>query len=681
MKPEIVIALIAKLVDEKLQQQLPTVVRGERGLRGPQGERGETGAPGRDGRDFSIEDHGPAIQRWIKESAKTLADLTPEEIELLRGPQGTPGRDGRPGRDFDMEEHAEVIQKWIKDSALKFSDLTEKERDSLRGASGADGKDEHAEEIRAMVEAATPKFEDFTPEQIEALRGPKGRDGRDGRGFDFEAHADEISAAIFEQIRNLAPDLKLKFSDLSDEERESLRGPPGPRGRAGKSFVLEEHREFFENLKLRFSDLTAEEKESLRLRFADLTDEERESLSLRFHHLTEDQVAELRGPRGLRGQRGRPGDRGERGEKGDRGEQGPPGPRGLQGMPGLTGLRGSPGQNGQDGRDGIDGKDAPRIIDVSVEQSKTRFEIVFKFDDGKILRTNPVKIPGGGIAYINNIIGASGSGSGGTGADGKSAYEIWIEAGNTGTVQDFLDSLVGPQGPAGPAGADGADGADGAPGPQGPAGADGADGADGAPGSQYLFGSGVPSNALGVDGDIYQDTDTEDQYKKIAGSWVFQNTIASGGGGGGGLQVLENVPCDASVYVGAAVRMAVSNVVPVMMSDWTTLAELSSLDITTYDAAAVNALADAFANSNVIGLVESKPTSTTCNIRIAGLTAANYFGLSVFDEYYLSSTQPGRIVTLAEAPVNPGEVLVRIGQPYSSTRLLYQRGDRIVRGA
>ncbi len=29
---------------------------------------------------------------------------------------------------------------------------------------------------------------------------------------------------------------------------------------------------------------------------------------------------------------------------------------------------------------------------------------------------------------------------------GKSAYEIWIDAGNTGTVEDFLDSLIGPKG-------------------------------------------------------------------------------------------------------------------------------------------------------------------------------------------------------------------------------------------
>lgn len=35
-----------------------------------------------------------------------------------------------------------------------------------------------------------------------------------------------------------------------------------------------------------------------------------------------------------------------------------------------------------------------------------------------------------------------GSGGGGNGAPGKSAYEIWLDQGNTGTEQDFLDSLV-----------------------------------------------------------------------------------------------------------------------------------------------------------------------------------------------------------------------------------------------
>ncbi len=47
---------------------------------------------------------------------------------------------------------------------------------------------------------------------------------------------------------------------------------------------------------------------------------------------------------------------------------------------------------------------------------------------------------------------------GAQGEDGKSAYQVWLDAGNVGTEQDFLDSLVG---------ADGAQGDQGIQGPQG----------------------------------------------------------------------------------------------------------------------------------------------------------------------------------------------------------------------
>ncbi len=58
--------------------------------------------------------------------------------------------------------------------------------------------------------------------------------------------------------------------------------------------------------------------------------------------------------------------------------------------------------------------------------------------------------------------------AGADGTDGASAYQLWLDAGNTGTQSDFLTALVGAEGPTGPEG------------PQGAAGADGTDGADGA---------------------------------------------------------------------------------------------------------------------------------------------------------------------------------------------------------
>lgn len=56
---------------------------------------------------------------------------------------------------------------------------------------------------------------------------------------------------------------------------------------------------------------------------------------------------------------------------------------------------------------------------------------------------------------------------GATGADGKSAYEIWLEQGNTGSEADFLASLKGENGADGKDGANGSDGEDGRDGEDG----------------------------------------------------------------------------------------------------------------------------------------------------------------------------------------------------------------------
>ena len=77
--------------------------------------------------------------------------------------------------------------------------------------------------------------------------------------------------------------------------------------------------------------------------------------------------------------------------------------------------------------------------------------------------------------------GAAGKdGTNGTnGTDGKSAYRIWLEAGNTGSEQDFLNSLKGAKGDTGATGAAGADGAKGDKGDKGETGATGAQGEKG----------------------------------------------------------------------------------------------------------------------------------------------------------------------------------------------------------
>lgn len=74
---------------------------------------------------------------------------------------------------------------------------------------------------------------------------------------------------------------------------------------------------------------------------------------------------------------------------------------------------------------------------------------------------------------------------GGTGEDGKSAYEIAVLNGFVGTEAQWLNSLHGADGAAGPAGPQGIQGE---PGPTGPAGANGIDGTIGAPGPQGVAG-------------------------------------------------------------------------------------------------------------------------------------------------------------------------------------------------
>lgn len=91
---------------------------------------------------------------------------------------------------------------------------------------------------------------------------------------------------------------------------------------------------------------------------------------------------------------------------------------------------------------------------------------------------------------------------------------------------------VGPTGPAGPTGATGATGPAGADGADGAPGADGADGADGTDGATWHTGSGVPSNALGVDADLYLRTNG-DVYLKTSGAWSFVFSIIGPAGANG----------------------------------------------------------------------------------------------------------------------------------------------------
>lgn len=115
---------------------------------------------------------------------------------------------------------------------------------------------------------------------------------------------------------------------------------------------------------------------------------------------------------------------------------------------------------------------------------------------------------------------------------------------------------------------------------------------------------------------------------------------------------ISNVDCYADVYIGSVVRMDTSGV-------------------------ALNAIADSLDNSNMIGVVVSKESTTICTIRVTGVTGDLYAGLDPTKEYYLSDVTPGLLVTTI--PTDSGHVVLKIGQPFSSTSLMVSKGQRTVR--
>ncbi len=339
MKSEVLIAILSKIVDEELAK-LPAPGEGPRGPRGFRGIDGRDGIDGQPGRDFILLEHSEQIKTWIKELSLKFEDFTEDQIASLKGPRGERGRDGR---DFIFDDHVDQIREWVKEYSLKYEDLTD--------------------------------------EQKLELKGSPGKDGSDGKDFIFAEHEDWIASTIVEQVWGMKDGLKLTFSDLTPDEKLELRGPRGQRGRDGKPFVFEDHLEFFQSLKLKFADLSAEEISQITLKFSQLSDEEKNSLKLKFADLSEDDKLELKGPRG---QRGKPGIQGEKGDKGNAGLQG------VRGLPGPMGIRGIPGLHGIDGQNGLD---APRVIEVNIEQNDNSFVLIFRYSDGTEIRSDNIEKP------------------------------------------------------------------------------------------------------------------------------------------------------------------------------------------------------------------------------------------------------------------------------------------------
>lgn len=352
--------------------------------------------------------------------------LDSQNIRGARGPRGFPGKNGE---DFDFESHKIEILELVRKSIVENKELfrlTDQEKRELK-----------------------LNFSDLSDEDLKSIRGPrgpKGQKGKDGADFDFEEHKDKVYNQVLGFIDNQIDKLKLKFSDLSDEDVESLKGGRGPRGQKGKQ-----------------GEPGLDGKSAYEIWSENNEGTEEEFLEL------------LRGPRGMRGQKGKPGqdgksafdlwaednegtqldflatlkgDQGEKGDTGEKGEDGERGPRGQRGKPGVPGLSayqlwledndgseedykasligergprgvagpiGAKGERGERGFQGRDGQDAPVVTNIDLRKSgRDKFYMAFQFSDGTEITTNIISLPLLHNIYYS-VMGGGGSGSGGGG--------------------------------------------------------------------------------------------------------------------------------------------------------------------------------------------------------------------------------------------------------------------------
>ena len=142
-----------------------------------------------------------------------------------------------------------------------------------------------------------------------------------------------------------------------------------------------------------------------------------------------------------------------------KGAKGDPGPQGAKGEPGVN-------ANGFDYQGSVTNiGDLPPPSPNNVSQAWSINTYLYVSNGTSWINMGPIVGPQGiqGIQGEPGEDGADGKdGTNGTdGADGKSAYQIWLDEGNFGTEDDFIEAITGPQG------------VQGIQGPQGPIGTQG----------------------------------------------------------------------------------------------------------------------------------------------------------------------------------------------------------------
>lgn len=142
------------------------------------------------------------------------------------------------------------------------------------------------------------------------------------------------------------------------------------------------------------------------------------------------------------------GSKGDRGPVGPKGADGEEGPQGIQGSIGKTGPRGLQGPKGDQGRSIyltkltlggnltsvsyldllVDPNTVPNVGDYLLQPNGSLVEVINVNHDSETLDFSKV---------LASLQGPAGR----VGKDGKSAYQLWLDLGNKGTEQDFINTF------------------------------------------------------------------------------------------------------------------------------------------------------------------------------------------------------------------------------------------------
>lgn len=417
-------------------------------------------------------------------------------------------------------------------------------------------------------------------------RGPRGLKGRPGHDFNFEEHELQILDIIQSTIDDKYSLFKLKFSDLTEEERDSIRLKFSDltdeelqelKGEDGKPFKFTEHKaKIFSKIESSVQETIESIKDELKLKFNDLSEEDlkvlkgkdgksflfsehkdrifnkiektieenRESFKLNFNDLTEEEIEKLRGKDGKSFYFSEHKDRifnkiestieeikDELKLKFSDLQENEI--ESLRGPKGYRGQRGKPGQDGKD-FDINDHKDLinQTIIDF-IEEIKT--DLSLKFSDLEDEEVDVLKLKFSDLTdedkeTLRGPKGPRGQ-RGKQGHDGDSAYDIWLKD-NDGTEADFLFSLIGEKGEMGEKGERGEPGKN----AMGIPGMDGRDGKDGEDAPRIIDVEVNQVSKSKFSFTFYFDDNTRittGEIKIPAVSQVFQSFMSATGGGGG----------------------------------------------------------------------------------------------------------------------------------------------------